>query len=73
MNTKLTFGKLTFVAARVVAETGSGDDMESYQRFEEEWRADPTVVVRKFKRRVRAGGCSLMVGMIVVRRKAVQG
>lgn len=46
-------------------------EIEEEQRavFESEWRADKTVLVRKFRRNVRAGGTWISVWMIVVRRK----
>ena len=37
--------------------------------FVSEWRQDKTVVVRRFTRRVRAGGTWSPVMMVVVRRK----
>lgn len=73
MNAKITFGKLPFVAARVAAEGGSMHERDNIRTFEREWKADPTVEVRRFKRSVRAGGTSLEAVMVVVRRKPVQG
>lgn len=66
----MTFGKQVFVAARCASEGESRVALEDLQRFEAEWRRDKTVNVRRFRRSVRAGGTSLVVVMVVVRRKA---
>lgn len=69
---KIPFGELNFVTARCASEGESRIALEDLMRFEAEWRKDTTVTVRRFRRHVRAGGTSLVVIMIVVRRKPLK-
>lgn len=57
----MTFGKQPFVAIHIVE---NGNDT-----FAAQWKKDPTVNVRIFNRVVRAGGASISVKVVVVRRK----
>ncbi len=59
--------KLGLIATAVFERGRHDQELETFLR---EWKADKTVAVRKYPRTVRAGGESINVTAIVVRRKA---
>lgn len=69
-----TFSSLPLVAAKLMPVMARGEYEAFVAPFKAHNKRYPSMplLIRKFKRTVRAGGCGIEILMVVVRRKAVK-